>query len=310
LFAGAVMRGEQAVYTAARRQLAENVSGFAFISPWLIGFLAFTAAPVLFSLYYSFTEYDILGTPAFSGLRNFRRMLGDELFWKSLGVTFYYAFVSVPLRLLFAFFVAMLFRRATRAVRIYQAVYYLPSIVGGSIAVAVMWRRLFMADGALNAALRFIGINSAISWIGEPSTAIWTLIILAAWQFGSSMLIFLAGLRQIPAAYYEAAQIDGANPFHQFLSVTLPQMTPLIFFNLVMQLINGFTVFTQAFVVSGGNGDPQNTTLVYALYLYQRAFKYYNMGYSSAMAWVLVSIIAVFTGVIFKTSDKWVYYET
>ncbi|MDR2434069.1 MAG: sugar ABC transporter permease [Treponema sp.] len=298
------------VYTATQRQLAENLSGFVFISPWLLGFLMFMALPMLLSLYYSFTEYDILASPVFRGLRNFRRMAGDELFWKSLSVTFYYAFVSVPLRLVFAFLVALLFRRAARAVRIYQAVYYLPSIVGGSIAVAVMWRRLFMADGAINAVLQAAGINSTVSWIGEPSTAMWTLIILAIWQFGSSMLIFLAGLRQIPAAYYEAAQIDGAGVFHQFLSVTLPQMTPVIFFNLIMQLINGFTVFTQAFVVSGGNGDPQNTTLVYALYLYQRAFKYYNMGYGSAMAWVLVLIIALFTGLVFKTSDRWVYYES
>jgi multiple sugar transport system permease protein len=305
-----MMKAGIRTYTAAQRQLAENVSGIAFISPWLIGFLAFTAIPILFSLYYSFTEYDILAFPVFNGMRNFKRMMGDDLFWKSLSVTFYYAFVSVPLRLAFAFFVALLFKRASGAIRFYQAVYYLPSIVGGSIAVAVMWRRLFMSDGAINAALQAIGINSAVSWIGQPSTAIWTLIILAAWQFGSSMLIFLAGLRQIPLAYYEAAQIDGANVFRQFMSVTLPQMTPVIFFNLVMQLINGFTVFTQAFVVSGGNGDPQNATLVYALYLYQRAFKYYNMGYSSAMAWVLVLIIAVFTGVIFKTSDKWVYYES
>jgi multiple sugar transport system permease protein len=297
-------------YTTAQRQLAENLSGFAFISPWLLGFLAFTALPMLFSLYYSFTEYDILGSPVFNGLRNFRRMLGDELFWKSLFVTFYYAFVSVPLRLIFAFLVALLFKRSARAVRLYQAVYYLPSIVGGSIAVAVMWRRLFMADGAINAVLQAVGINSTVSWVGEPSTAMWTLIILAIWQFGSSMLIFLAGLRQIPATYYEAAQIDGAGVLHQFLSVTLPQMTPVIFFNLIMQLINGFTVFTQAFVVSGGNGDPQNTTLVYALYLYQRAFKYYNMGYGSAMAWVLVLIIALFTGIVFKTSDRWVYYES
>jgi multiple sugar transport system permease protein len=293
-----------------RKQLNENLAGFAFISPWLAGFLAFTVLPMFFSLYYSFTEYDILGSPVFNGFNNFNRMLGDELFWKSLSVTFYYAFVSVPLRLAFAFFIALLFNRASRLVRLYQAIYYLPSIVGGSIAVAVMWRRLFMADGAVNAVLQAAGINSTISWIGLPSTAIWTLILLAVWQFGSSMLIFLAGLRQIPAAYYEAAQIDGANAFRQFLSVTLPQMTPIIFFNLVMQLINGFTVFTQAFVVSGGNGDPQNSTLVYALYLYQRAFKYYNMGYSSAMAWILVIIISVFTGIIFKTSDRWVYYES
>lgn len=295
---------------ARRARLMENVSGYAFISPWLIGFLAFSVIPILFSLYYSFTQYDILASPVFNGLDNFRRMTNDTLFWQSLKVTFFYAFVSVPARLVFAFFVAMLFNRGTRAIRFYQMIYYLPSIVGGSIAIAVMWRRLFMADGAINAFLNAIGIPAATSWIGNPDTAIWTLIILAVWQFGSSMLIFLAGLRQVPKDYYEAAEIDGAGRMKRFLHITLPQMTPVIFFNLIMQLINGFTVFTQAFVVSGGTGDPLNSTLVYALYLYQRAFKYYEMGYSSAMAWVLVLIIGVMTAIIFKTSDSWVFYET
>nr|WP_319474295.1 sugar ABC transporter permease [uncultured Sphaerochaeta sp.] len=295
--------------TSRRRLFLDDLSGYAFISPWLLGFIAFSIIPILFSLYYSFTEYDILGEPIFNGLENFRRMLGDELFWQSLKVTFFYAFVSVPLRLLFAFFVAMLFNRGTRAIRMYQAIYYVPSLVGGSIAIAVMWRRLFMADGALNAALARIGIVTDISWIGNPSTAIWTLILLAAWQFGSSMLIFLAGLRQIPKELYEAASIDGANPLKKFSHITVPQITPVIFFNLVMQLINGFTVFTQAFVVSGGSGDPLNSTLVYALYLYQRAFKYYDMGYGSALAWVLVLIIGVMTGIVFKTSNNWVFYE-
>ncbi|MDR0638496.1 MAG: sugar ABC transporter permease [Spirochaetaceae bacterium] len=293
-----------------KRRLREDVAGYAFISPWLVCFFAFSIIPIMFSLYFSFTDYDILASPVFSGLKNFRRMAADELFWKSLAVTFYYAFVSVPSRLIFAFLVAVLFKRASRMIRLYQAVYYLPSIVGGSIAVAVMWRRLFLADGAINAVLQAFGINSTVSWLGNPDTAIWTLILLAVWQFGSSMLIFLAGLRQIPVTYYEAASIDGAGPIKQFFNITLPQMTSIIFFNLIMQLINGFTVFTQAFVVSGGNGDPQNSTLVYALYLYQRAFKYYSMGYSSAMAWVLVLIIGVLTGIIFKTSDKWVFYES
>lgn len=291
------------------RALMDDFSGYAFISPWLIGFIAFSIIPILFSLYYSFTSYDILGEPIFNGLENFRRMAKDELFWQSLKVTFYYAFVSVPLRLTFAFFVAMLFNRGTRSIRVYQAIYYIPSLVGGSIAIAVMWRRLFMSDGALNAALGLLGIESNVSWIGSTSTAIWTLILLAAWQFGSSMLIFLAGLRQIPKELYEAASIDGATSFRKFIHITIPQITPVIFFNLIMQLINGFTVFTQAFVVSGGTGDPLNSTLVYALYLYQRAFKYYDMGYSSAMAWVLVLIIGLFTGIVFKTSNSWVFYE-
>jgi multiple sugar transport system permease protein len=288
----------------------DDIAGYGFISPWLIGFLLFSLLPMLMSLFYSFCDYDILGSPVFSGLTNFKKMAHDENFWQSMKVTFFYAFVSVPLRLLFAFFVALLFNKGSRVIRIYQAIYYIPSLVGGSIAIAVTWRRLFMADGAFNAFLGIFGINSTISWIGRPSTAIWTLIVLAVWQFGSSMLIFLAGLRQIPKVYYEAAQIDGAGKWQQFLHVTLPQITSVIFFNMIMQLINGFTVFTQAFVVSGGTGDPLNSTLVYALYLYQQAFKYYDMGYSSAMAWVLVIIIGIFTGILFKTSDKWVFYES
>ncbi|NLK05611.1 MAG: sugar ABC transporter permease, partial [Spirochaetales bacterium] len=208
--------------SARKRAWMEDFSGYAFISPWLIGFFAFSIIPILFSLYYSFTKYDILGDPVFNGLENFRTMATDELFWQSLKVTFFYAFVSVPLRLIFAFFVAMLFNRGTRAIRIYQAIYYVPSLVGGSIAVAVMWRRLFMADGALNAALAKVGIVTDVSWIGDPDTAIWTLIILAIWQFGSSMLIFLAGLRQIPKELYEAASIDGAGSLRKFSHITVP----------------------------------------------------------------------------------------
>ncbi|MCL6590761.1 MAG: sugar ABC transporter permease [Firmicutes bacterium] len=291
-------------------QVTDNLMGYFFISPFLVGFLAFTIIPILASLYLSFTRYPLLSPPVFIGLANFKEMLRDELFWKSLGVTFHYALVSVPLRLAFALFIAMLFHRKAKMLRIYQTVYYLPSIIGGSVAVAVMWRRLFMSDGAVNAALGLIGIHSDTSWIGNPKTALWTLIILAAWQFGSSMLIFLAGLKQIPESYYEAASIDGANPAQKFFKITIPQLTPVIFFNLVMQLINGFTVFTQAFIVTNGTGDPMNSTLVYALQLYRKAFGYYQMGYASAMAWVLLVIIGIFTALIFKSSSLWVYYES
>jgi multiple sugar transport system permease protein len=297
-------------YYSGKRQIREDVAGYLFISPWLIGFLAFAVIPILMSLYFSFTNYDILGSPVFNGLVNFKRMMTDSRFWKSLQVTFTYAFVSVPTRLAFAFFLAALFKRASRMIRFYQAAYYLPSLVGGSIAVAVIWRRMFSADGVVNTFLQSIGINSTISWIGNAGTALGVLMVLAIWQFGSSMLIFLAGLRQIPKTYYEAASIDGAGWATQFFHITLPQMTPIIFFNLIMQLINGFTVFSQAFIISGGRGDPQDATLVYALYLYLRAFTYNEMGYGSALAWVLVLIIAVFTGLIFKTSDRWVYYES
>ena len=297
-------------YYSPKRQLREDVTGYLFISPWLVGFLAFSVIPILMSLYFSFTNYDILDTPVFNGIANFKRMVTDARFWKALSVTFTYAFISVPLRLIFAFFLAALFKRASRMIRFYQAAYYLPSLVGGSIAVAVMWRRMFAADGIFNTFLQAIGIQSSVSWIGNADTALGVIIVLAVWQFGSSMLIFLAGLRQIPKTYYEAASIDGAGWGRQFFHITLPQMTPIIFFNLIMQLINGFTVFNQAFIISGGSGEPQDSTLVYALYLYRRAFVYNEMGYGSALAWVLVLIIAVLTAFIFKTQDRWVFYES
>jgi multiple sugar transport system permease protein len=294
----------------SRLRFRDNLAGFLFISPWLLGFLAFLIIPIVSSLYYSFSDYHILDEPIFSGIDNFREMMHDRYFWKSLQVTFSYAFTSVPLRLIFAFFVALLFNRRGRGVYVYQLVYYIPSIIGGSIAIAVMWRRLFMPDGAFNAVLGSLGLRADINWIGNPDTALGTLVVLAVWQFGSSMLIFLAGLKQIPESYYDAASIDGAGAIAKFFRITIPFMTPIIFFNLVMQMVHGFTVFTQAFVVSGGTGDPLNSTLVYALYLYQRAFRYYEMGYSSALAWVLVLIIGVFTALIFRSSRFWVYYET
>ena len=297
-------------YYTPKRQLWEDIAGYLFISPWLIAFIVFSVIPICMSLYFSFTNYDILGSPIFSGLANIRRMGKDPMFWQALKVTFNYTFISVPARLIFAFFLAALFKRASRMIRVYQAAYYLPSLVGGSIAVAVMWRRMFTADGVFNTFLRAIGINSSLSWIGNAGTALGVIMVLAVWQFGSSMLIFLAGLRQIPKTYYEVASIDGAGWGSQFFHITLPQMTPIIFFNLIMQLINGLTVFNQAFIISGGRGDPQNATLVYALYLYLRAFAYNEMGYGSALAWILVLIIAVFTAIIFKTQDRWVYYES
>ena len=297
-------------FKPGRRKYRKVISGYLFISPWMISFFAFAVIPIVMSFYFSFTNYNILGSPVFNGLANFRRLGSDTLFWQAMKVTFTYAFIAVPLRLVFAFFLACLFKRGTRMVRVYQAAYYIPSLVGGSVAVAIMWRRMFMSDGIINTVLQAMGINSTISWIGNVDTALGVIILLAVWQFGSSMLIFLAGLRQIPKSYYEAASIDGAGWVSQFFHITLPQMTPIIFFNLIMQLINGFTAFNQAFIISGGGGDPQNATLFYALYLYLRAFAYNEMGYGSALAWVLVMIIAVFTAIIFKTQKYWVHYES
>jgi multiple sugar transport system permease protein len=287
-----------------------NLAGYLFISPWLIGFFAFVLLPILASFVLAFTDYDILSPPKWIGLANFERMFTDDLrYWRSVRSTFYYVFIAVPLRLAFALAVAMLLNSGRKLVGLYRAAYYAPSIVGGSVAIVVMWRQIFGNEGVVNFILALFGLP-VYSWLGNPRTAIWTLIILAAWQFGSPMLIFLAGLKQIPSEYYEAAAIDGAGAWDKFLKITLPLLTPIIFFNLVMQIIHGFMAFTQAFILSGGSGSPMDTTLFYALYLYIRAFETFEMGYSSAMAWVLLLVIASFTALVFKSSSHWVFYES
>ena len=222
----------------------QSVAGYIFILPFIIGFLVFTIIPMISSLYLSFTDYSILGSPKWVGLKNYAKMFTkDSKYLKSLKVTFFYAFASVPLKLLMALVVAMIMTKKTKLTGIYRAVYYLPSIIGGSVAVAVMWKQLFSSSGVINSVLQALGLDVTISWIGNPKTAIWVLILLSVWQFGSSMLIFLAGLKQIPKSYYEAARVDGASAAKSFFKITLPLLTPTIFFNLVMQMINGFMVF-------------------------------------------------------------------
>jgi multiple sugar transport system permease protein len=202
----------------------------------------------------------------------------------------------------------MLLNNSRRLVTAYRAAYYAPSIVGASVAVAVVWREMFGKDGPLNTALAQLGLPGR-SWLGDPDTALWTVILLAVWEFGSPMLIFLAGLRQIPTQFYEAAAIDGAGRWQRFLRITIPLLTPLIFFNLVLQMIFGFTVFTSAFIISGGAGAPLDSLLLYSLYLYQKGFKDFQMGYAAAMAWALLVVIACFTALIFRSSSYWVFYE-
>jgi len=290
-----------------RRALLTNLTGYLFISPWLIAFLVFTVIPIIASLYLSFTNYDILSAPVFSGFANYERMFfKDPRYWKAVSSTLFYVFTAIPLRLIFALLVAMLLNNSYRMTPVFRAAFYAPSIIGGSIAVAVMWREIFGKAGLVNFILAMIGIPPT-SWLGNPSTAIWTLILLAVWQFGSPMLIFLAGLKQIPTELYEASSIDGAGPISKFFLITLPLLSPVIFFNLVMQTISGFLVFTQAFIITGGS--PLDTTLFYALYLYRRAFETFEMGYASAMAWALLLIVGIFTAISFKFSDTWVFYE-
>lgn len=286
-----------------------NLIGYLFISPWLIAFFLFTLIPIAVSLVLSFTDYNVLANSGeFIGLENFQRMFfEDRRYWRSVTATVKYVIFSVPLRLVFALGVAMLLNTRRRGIGVYRAAFYAPSIVGGSIAVAVMWREIFGNDGLVNFILNLLGIAGP-NWLGRPETAIWTLIILAAWQFGSPMLIFLAGLKNIPKHLYESAQIDGANAFQRFLRITLPMLTPIIFFNLIMQLISGFMVFTQAFIVT--QGRPLDTTLFYALYIYRRAFELNEMGYASAMAWVMLLVIALLTALVFRSSSYWVHYES
>ena len=279
-----------------------------FCLPFIVGFLVFLIVPMGISLYYSFCDYDILSPPEFVGLKNYIEMFTqDEVFWHSVKATFYFSLVSVPLRLIFALLVAMILVRPTKATGFYRAAYYLPSIIGGSVAVASLWKSMFAPDGVINSLLGLIGIDTNFAWLSDTRTAIWTLIILAIWQFGSSMLIFLSALKQIPKELYEAADVDGANKFTKFFKVTLPLLTPTIFFNLVMQIINGFLAFTQSLIIT--QGKPMDTTLFYAVYMYQQSFNFNQAGYASAMAWVMLLLIAVITFILFKTKRFWVYEQ-
>lgn len=286
---------------------AETKAGLAFTSPFIIGFLLFMIVPMMISLYYSLCDYNILSAPVFVGLKNYIKMFSDEVFFKTIGVTFFYALISVPLRLVFALLVAMLLLNSSRLTAFYRAAYYLPSIIGGSVAVSILWKRMFAIDGVINKVLAVFGMKDPVSWLGDKNTAIWTLILLAVWQFGSSMLIFLSSLKQIPSSLYEAASIDGAGKFRQFFKITLPLLTPTIFFNLVMQMINGFLAFTQCYIIT--QGKPMNSTLFYTVYMYQQSFEYYNTGYGAALAWVMLLIVGLITAFLFATKRFWVYEE-
>lgn len=288
----------------------DNVVGYVFAAPFLLGFLIFTLYPILSSLYYSFTNYDLMSSPDWVGFDNYRKIFTDDAkIMKSFQVTFTYVFLSVPLRLTFALIVAMLLKKAIKGIGFYRSAYYLPSLIGGSVAVAIMWSQIFGEKGLINSALGAIGIDATTNWIGNPGTALYTLIALSVWQFGSSMLIFLAGLKNIPASYYEAASVDGANKIRQFFKITLPLLSPIILFNLIMQTISAFMTFTPAYIISRGEGGPLDNTLLYSLYLYQKAFRFFDMGYASAMAWVMLIIIALITFTLFRLSKLWVHYE-
>ena len=285
-----------------------NVAGYVFISPWLIGFFLLSFIPIVISLYLSFTNYNLIAAPKFIGLRNFERMLSDVRLGKSINATLLYVFVSGPLKVGFALIVAFLMNHKMRGANFFRSAYYLPTLVGGGIPVALMWKQLFANEGVINGLLRKIGLEGNISWLGNKNTAIWTLILLTVWQFGSSMLIFSAGLKQIPETYYEAGRLDGASGKDLFIHITLPSLSSIIFFNLIMQLISAFMAFTQAYVIT--NGGPLDSTMLYALYVYRKAMDYFDMGYACALSWVLMIIVSLITLVIFRSSSSWVYYES
>lgn len=293
-----------------QRMWRRNGAGYMFLLPWLIGFFALTLGPTLASLYLSFTDYDLLTPPRWSGWENYEyAFFHDRRLGNAISVTFTYVLWSVPLKLIAALGLAIVLDRSVRGVAFYRATFYLPSLLGASVAIAVLWRQIFGADGLVNQLLYMVTGWEGPAWVTHPDYALSTLIILAVWQFGSPMIIFLAGLRQIPQDLYEAASMDGASAWRQFLKITLPLLAPVIFFNLVLQTIEAFKAFTQAYIVSGGRGGPIDSTLFYSLYLYEEAFANFRMGYASALAWLLLIIIGIFTAIAFGTSKYWVYYE-
>lgn len=292
------------------RRKAGQPSAYLFLTPWMAGVVLVTVGPMAASLILSFTDYNLLGSPAFVGTANYARMFTqDPRFWNACWVTVRYVLIGVPVQLAFALAVAVLLNRGLRAMSLYRSVYYLPSLLGSSVAVALLWRQIFGADGLVNQAFGLIGIHGLPNWVADPTWSLGTLITLHVWAFGSAMVIFLAGLRQVPSELYEAASVDGAGAWRRFVSITIPMLSPVIFFNLVLQMINAFQTFTQAYVVSGGTGGPVDSTLFYSLYLYERAFSDFDMGYASAMAWVLLVVIGLFTWLAFGTSRRWVFYE-
>lgn len=282
----------------------DNTVGYVFASPFIIGFFAFTFIPMLMSLYYSFTNFNLRDDATWIGLENYMRLFNDARFINSILVTLNFVVVSVPLRLAFGLLVAYLLTRKAKGVSFYRALYYLPTLIGGSIAVAIVWRELFSVNGAINVLLEGLGMN-AVNWFGDPSRAMFPLILMSVWQFGSSMIIFAAGLKEIPHELYEAANMDGANKLQSFLKITLPCLSPVILYNLIMQTISAFMTFTQAFVITGGG--PNDATNFFALNVYNHAFSFFNMGYASAMSWIMLVIISVLTGLLLKSSKYWMH---
>jgi multiple sugar transport system permease protein len=294
---------------AERRPRKGGGVAYLFLTPWVAGALLLTIGPMVASLYLSFTDYDLFSSPSWIGLENYRRMFTeDPRFFTSVWVTLKYVLLAVPLKLGLALGVALLLNRRSRGGQgLYRSAFYAPSLLGASVSIALVWRTLFGDGATVDRLLGAVGIHTG-GWVSQPRYALFTLIFLAAWQFGAPMVIFLAGLKQIPSDLYDAVAVDGAGRWQTFRAITLPMLSPVIFFNLVLETIHAFQAFTPAYVVSGGRGGPSDATLFYTLYLYQRGFTDFRMGYASALAWVLLIAIGVVTAVIFRSARLWVFY--
>ena len=292
-----------------KRKSKGRYTGLIYVMPWIIGFLVFQAYPLISSFCYSFTDYSILNQAKFVGLDNYKTLFtADSNFWPSFRSTFQYVLLVVPLKMIFALAVAMLLAKGIKGINFFRTFYYLPSILGGSVGIAIVWKAMFMGNGGIvNSLLQSLFGISGINWLGSPKYAIYTLVLLAVWQFGATMVIFLAALQQVPAELYEVAKVEGAGPFTAFTKITLPSISSILLFNLLMVIISTFQDFTGAFIIT--DGGPLKTTYFMALKLYKDAFNYQKMGYACALSWILFAVIIAITAVIFKTSKYWVYYS-
>jgi multiple sugar transport system permease protein len=303
-----VATSRQAGARKRTRLPGDGLAGYLFLSPWIIGIVLLTLGPMVTSLYLSFTDYDLFNTPTWIGLENYQRMFSDARWLRSVEVTAIYVALAVPIKLAAALAVAMLLNSKRGGQGFYRAAFYGPSLIGGSVGVAIVWKMMFSDDSVVDQLLLRFGIDTG-GWAGNPDFSLMMLVLLATWQLGAPMVIFLAGLKQVPRELYEAAEVDGAGRGRRFWSITLPMISPVLFFNLLLETINAFQVFTSAYVVGGPNGQPAGSTLFYTIYLFDRGFGDYRMGYASAMAWMLLLGVGLVTVFLFRTARGWVFYS-
>lgn len=292
-----------------QRARKETIAGYGFLVPWLIGFFGLTLLPMAYSLYLSFTSYNIFSPPKWIGFDNYVRLFTDDAnFMQSAQITLIYVFIGTPISLLASLVVAMLLNYRDKGAAFFRSAFYAPSLIGASVSVAIVWRAMFNTDGPVDNGLNVFGIDLG-GWIGQPSLILPMMILLAVWQFGGTMVIFLAGLKQVPKELYEAAEMDGANAWRRFRAVTVPMLSPVIFFNLLLGLIGAFQVFGSAYIISNGSGGPAGMTNFITVYLYKTGFADGRMGYAAAIAWVLLVVVAIIALILFRTQKSWVHYS-